>query len=115
MTKFLNLTPHEIVLGGVAIPPSGTVARVTTQETHIDDLDVGQGSIPVISTRFGGVEGFPLEMDPRALVLVSGYVASAVEAGAAIPVAQVYVPDHFCRDASGKIVGASALRRVDRP
>ena len=116
MASFLNLTPHTITLGGHAIPPSGQVARVATQEKHIEDLDMGDtGSVPVIRTRFGGIEGIPLELDPRALVLVSGYVAAAIEAGAAIPVATVYVPDRLVRDAAGKVVGASALRRVDRP
>jgi hypothetical protein len=69
----------------------------------------------VITTRCGGIEGFPAEIQLGAMVLVSGYVAGAIEAGAACPVATVYVPDHFVRDAVGKIVGASALRQVLRP
>jgi len=116
MANFLNLTPHTINLGaGYAIPPSGTVARVATVETHIDDLDVGAGSIPVVTTQWGGIEGIPADVDPWTMVLVSGYVAAAIESGAVCPVATVYVPDHFVRDSAGKIVGASALRRVDRP
>ncbi len=113
--QFLNLTPHAIVLGGHTIPPSGDVARVATVETHVDDLDVGAGSVPVITVQWGGIEGVPADVDPRTMVLVSGYVAGAIEAGAACPVATVYVPDRFIRDAAGRIVGASALRRVDRP
>ena len=112
---FLNLTPHEIVLGGYSIPPSGLVARVSALEKHVDDLDVGHGSIPVVTVRFGGIVGIPEDIDFRKMIIVSSLVASAIEAGDDCPLHTVYTPHDLVRDKQGRIIGASALRRIDNP
>ena len=55
--KFVNLTPHEIRIVGedgrvkFAIPPSGRVARVKTEQKVVGYLN----GIPVVKTEFGEV------------------------------------------------------------
>ena len=79
---FLNLTPHEIVLvtedgDRLAIPPSGTVARVEAEEESLGTFPVnGDGDIPVVSRSFGKVKGLPKFQDVP--VLVSSMVLAAV-------------------------------------
>lgn len=92
----INLTPHTIVLrmmdSIIEIPPSGTVARVSTQEEFVGDLIIGDSIIPVYSRSFGEVEGLPEEGTP---CLVSALVLSACPGRDS-----VYAPD----------TGATALR-----
>lgn len=72
MTKFINLTPHAIVLNsGESFPPSGQVARVQAGYSDFDE----QG---ICSATFGEVTGLP---DPQegVVYVVSGLVAGAVK------------------------------------
>lgn len=92
----INLTPHTIVLrtpqGDIAVPPSGIVARVTTQETQIGM----KLQMPVMERKFGRVEGLP-ERDKRGDgVLVSAMVLAALRDDSE----GVYAPD----------TGATAIR-----
>ena len=87
----LNLTPHAITLalpygGSVTIPPSGRLARVTSQEVVVGEVVVGamQGA-PIIKRQFGAVEGLPDDGTP---CLVSALVLSACPGRAG-----VYAPD----------------------
>lgn len=71
----INLTPHAITLAlpngeSVTFPPSGRLARVTSQEVVVGAL---QG-VPVIKRQFGAVEGLPEDGTP---CLVSALVLSA--------------------------------------
>ena len=69
MKKFVNLTPHTINLNnGDALPPSGTVARVSASYTDFDD--------GVCHQVFGDVQGLP---DPQdgVLFVVSALVLAA--------------------------------------
>ena len=71
----INLTPHAITLAlpsgeSVTFPPSGRLARVTSQEVVIGAL---QGA-PIIKRQFGAVEGLPEDGTP---CLVSALVLSA--------------------------------------
>ena len=72
----INLTPHTInvQIGNeiISFPPSGTVARVLTNETVISDYS----GIPVVSRTFGNVEGIP---DNNSPILVSAMVLDAVK------------------------------------
>ena len=72
----LNLTPHPITLQSptgerTILPPSGQLARVTTEEVVVGGL---QG-LPVVSRVFGEVTGLPEEGTP---CIVSAMVAGAV-------------------------------------
>lgn len=72
----LNLTPHAVVVrlgDGVekVFPPSGVVARVTTTETVVGEID----GMPVVRTEYGAVDGLPEEGTP---CIVSAIVRAAV-------------------------------------
>lgn len=75
----INLTPHTIVLrmldSVIEIPPSGIVARVTTNQEFVGDARIGDSIIPVYRRTFGEVENLPEEGTP---CLVSALVLNAV-------------------------------------
>jgi len=75
--NFINLTPHSIKIKRgeeiVEVKPSGVVARVSTREDIIGEID----GIPIIKRRFGEVEGLPKEKE-GVILIVSSLVLSAV-------------------------------------
>lgn len=73
MATIINLTPHEVNLGGYIVAPSGLVARVSTSYEEVAQV----AGIPVYRAVFGEVTGLP-EPAPGAVYLVSGMVAAAV-------------------------------------
>ena len=84
MSKFVNLTPHEITLTDPespsrqqTIPPSGVVARVKMGPAKtigvVDGIPVQ--SMPVAQ----GVEGMPDRFEPDTFYLVSLLVIQAVK------------------------------------
>jgi len=79
MAKFVNLTPHEIVIRrpddtDLRVPPSGTVARVAVDETIIESA----AGVPTVVRQFGRVEGLPEPRDDT-FYIVSSLVISALE------------------------------------
>ena len=103
MTKFVNLTPHDIVIfrrdgKRVLIPATGKVARVSVRCEQITDED----GIPVMKNVYGDVEGLP---DPEANTI---YIVSSLVACRAQRV-DVLVPNDFVRDDSGRIIGCRSL------
>lgn len=69
MTKYVNLTPHTVVLNdGREFPVSGMVARV--QETYSEFVD------DIAETQFGDIEGLPEPKD-GVVYIVSGIVRKA--------------------------------------
>lgn len=105
----INLTPHTInvQIGNeiISFPPSGTVARVLTNETVISDYFVGNHpGIPVVSRTFGNVEGIP---DNNSPILVSAMVLDAVKSRP-----NTFAPDTgktAIRDEKGFIVAVTRL------
>lgn len=101
----INLTPHEIVIlredgTEVRIPPSGTVARVSTADVIVGEID----GVPVIRQQFGEVTGLPEEGTP---CLVSALVRAAVPGRRG-----VYSPDTgptAIRNGDGQIVAVTRL------
>ena len=54
--KFINLTPHPInITDGPTFDPSGTVARVSTEQKVVDTVN----GINVHEQTFGDIEGLP--------------------------------------------------------
>ena len=110
MIKFVNLTPHPIVLRGSAgdltVEPSGTVARVSTVAGTVADRD--GFPVPVASpTQFGEVEGVPAAEEGTAFI-VSALVAGRVSR------ADVFAPgtgpqDGAIRNDKGHIVAVTRL------
>ena len=101
----LNLTPHAVVLrredgSEVTLPPSGTVARVTTREVVVGEVD----GVTVISQEFGEVTGLPEEGVP---CVVSALVRTAVPGRRG-----VYSPDtgpSAVRNEQGQVVAVTRL------
>ena len=77
----VNLTPHEITILDennnvvLRLPPSGTIARVTTRETQVATIN----GIPVYKTEYGEVEGLP-DPQPGTIYIVSLLVLQALKA-----------------------------------
>ncbi len=70
MARFVNLTPHAIVLnGGESIPPSGNVARVSVNFSEFDANGIA-------STEYGSVEGLP-PPETGIFLIVSALVLAA--------------------------------------
>ena len=73
MKKFINCTPHAIVLNdGRVFEPSGSVARVSTSFTDFAD--------DVCLVKYGELEGVP-ERQKDTLYIVSSMVLAASDRG----------------------------------
>lgn len=110
----LNLTPHSIHIhtndGVIAIPPSGTVARVEVESVIVGNHNYDGISIPVTTRVAGEVTGLP--SDKKTPFLVSGMVLDCLGAeyhGVA------FAPDtgaSCIRDEKGRIIGVTQLVTV---
>lgn len=70
--KYINLTPHEIVLNdGTTFPPSGAIARVNASFSEFD-------SDGICEQIFGDVQDLPQPEEGIAFI-VSGLVLSALK------------------------------------
>ncbi len=75
MKKIINLTPHMIVLNdGTEFPPSGTIARVSSSFSKVDEID----GIPIFSITYGDVENLPPE-EENTIFIVSSMVLEALK------------------------------------
>lgn len=107
-TALVNLTPHNIILKGVTIPPSGFVARAPITRHDADPI----GDIPVHVLEIGDVEGVPetedLELGDDVAFVASVIAATAMRREwANWP---VYAVDDVVRDRqTGAVLGANAL------
>ena len=106
MKEFINLTQHKIVIfnGGftVEISPSGTVARVATEETCVGEIN----GIPLISRKIGEPENIPAPQDGKI------YIVSAMVLSAIADREDVVAPDTGAtaiRDNSGRIIAVNRL------
>lgn len=106
MSNIINLTPHTInFINGddtIAVPASGTIARLTTQTVQIGDIN----GIPVTTTVFGDVENLP-DPSPDTVYIVSSLVAQACRDRD-----DVYIPNESVRDDQGRIIGCKSLGRI---
>ena len=101
----INLTPHPIVIRAedgteTVLAPSGRVARVSTTEEVVGDLN----GVPVVRRMLGAVEGLPEDDTP---CVVSALVLAAVPGRA-----NTYAPDTGAtavRDERGQIVAVTRL------
>lgn len=102
-----NLTPHDIVLQlpsgeRVTLPPSGTVARVSTIAT---DTGLAMAGVRVVRNTYGPVQGLPADGGP---CIVSGMVLAALPAGTP----NVYAPATGAtaiRDERGQVIAVTEL------
>src|SRR3990167_3403618 len=120
--QLINMTPHEIKVGGLTIQPCGTVARVLELEMlmrHIQGpcmlcgdqvTDEATSScrhqfsvIPVYELENGEVESIPETLHQDTYYIVSKLVAQVARHQAVVCVTG------FIRDSTGRITGASGL------
>jgi len=105
-SAIVNLTPHEmnVVLSDASIrkiPPSGSVARVST--SSVDDGTVD--GIPVAKTGFGELVGLPPQADGVFLVV------SRLVLEAAGKRSDLLSPGELVRDEKGTVIGCKGLAR----
>jgi len=98
MAKFINLTSHAISVkkndgSTFTVEPSGIIARVSTHEQVIGELD----GVPLVTRKFGEVENLP-EPTEGTIYIVSSLVLSALNGRE-----DVVAPD----------TGATAIRNED--
>jgi len=111
----INLTPHDLIIEDVdgrrvTIPPSGTVARVKTEDNLVGVAPLAGVTVPVYTRQLGQITGLPFEDEH---CVVSGLVLEAVRLQQPWR-RHVYAPDTgptAIRDNSGHIV---AVRRLIR-
>jgi len=107
--EVINLTPHAVVLTAagkeVTIPPSGTVARVTTEEKESGSVAIDGIVVPLLQTKHGAVENLPAPEDGTIYIVSSMIVAAAPER------TDCFAPARLIRNEAGQIIGAGALSR----
>jgi|SRR5581483_7760479 len=101
--KLVNCTNHTLAVVGpmIEIPVSGHVARVQEQTSLVGALTIENESVPLISKRYGSIEGLP---PPQEGVL---YVTSTIVAIAAWEDGRrdVVAPGDLARDRDGNVKG----------
>ena len=114
--RVMNLTPHELTLVGEngkvlgRIAPTGQVARVNTQATKVEAVEINGNSIPVVATEFGEVIDLPESQDGT-IYVVSILVVQAVRGLRDDVVAPDTGPESVVRDAQGQIKGVRRFTR----
>ena len=100
--KFINLTPHTIneIVSDQSFPPSGTVARVSSQSVLVKTIN----DIPIYKTTFGEITGLPSE-DVDILYIVSGMVLDANKHRV-----DLLAPGELVRDGAGNPIGCKGFR-----
>jgi hypothetical protein len=115
--RIVNLTPHEVNINGLVVPPSGMVARVATVQTEAGALVFDGQTVPVVHNTYGEVQELP-GPEPGTVYLVSALVLSALEAQG------IYRNDVFAPDTSpqgairgpdGQIKGVRRLVGMKKP
>lgn len=99
-TQTINLTPHTInIVDGPSFAPSGTVARCSTTETAVGEVD----GVALVSTTFGEVVDLPAPVEGT-LLIVSALVRTAVPNRS-----DVASPGSLVRNDAGQPIGCRNL------
>lgn len=102
--QFINLTSHTIneITTGLAIPPSGRVARVKASTIKSAE----HAGVPIYSSTFGEVEGLP-EPQPDVIYIVSALALNAVPTYRT----DVVSPGSLQRNEHNQPIGCCGFRR----
>ena len=102
--QFMNLTSHDIneVTTGLAIPPSGRVARVKASTIKSAE----HAGVPIYSSTFGAVEGLP-EPQTDVIYIVSALALNAVPTNRT----DVVSPGSLQRNEHNQPIGCCGFRR----
>ena len=101
--NLVNLTPHAINLltsdgGTITLPPSGTVARVSSKSVPVGEVD----GVVLTRVTFGEVIDLPAP-DGRCFI-VSALVRSALPSRN-----DLASPGELVRDSAGNVIGCKSL------
>jgi hypothetical protein len=98
--RFVNLTPHAVVIvGGPSLPPSGSLARCAQVAAPAGE----HAGVALSRVAFGAVEGLP-EPEPGVVFVVSALVRAAVPHRS-----DVASPGDLVRNEAGQVVGCRNL------
>ena len=118
MPNILNLTPHDVTLGGLTFPSAGLARVATTEEVvdtiyldcpiHVEDGHCGCDGLelPIIRQVLGAVTGLPDYEDGTTLV-VSRMVAAEMPGRP-----DLMCPARLARDEQGRVTGCQALETL---
>ena len=103
--QFINLTSHTIneITTGLAIPPSGRVARVKASTIKSAE----HAGVPIYSSTFGDVEGLP-ERQPDVIYIVSALALNAVPTNRT----ELVSPGSLQRNEHNQPIGCCGFRRL---
>lgn len=112
--KFVNLTPHEVVLFdgeevAVRFPPDGRFARVASTAASVDQVEVDENKIDIAHLVTGEVTDLG---PPRPGVI---YIVSRVTAAALPERHDLVFPDDDVRDHANQLIGCRRFGRFSRP
>jgi hypothetical protein len=113
--KFVNLTPHEVVLvpvsgGEVRIPPAGVLARCYAERRVVDIVVVEGVEVPVNQVILGKIADLPAPEAGVAYIVSLQVAQRAAKEGR---VDDLFVPDESVRDEAGRIIGCRCLARQE--
>ena len=103
--ELINLTPHSIVVEGLGTFESKGLARVSTTQNVVGNIN----GIDLVETVQGQVEGLP-EIEEGKMYIVSGMVLSALKGSRA----DVIAPDTgstAIRNEKGQIIAVTRFTR----
>jgi len=105
MTKFVNLTNHEVneMISGIRVPASGRRATVKTNKKTIRTID----GAPVYRSRSSTVDGLP---DPKENTIY--IVATLVQQKVPRERLDVVSPGNTQRNEKGDVIGCLGFRQL---
>lgn len=103
--RLVNLTPHVINVGNLAIAPSGAIARVASATEVVEQIFVDGNAVDIVQTKFGSPQGLPAP-EEGVYFLVSSLVRLAAPERV-----DLLSPGEQTRDAQGRVTGCKNLTR----
>lgn len=103
--SIINLTPHVINVGSLAIAPEGAIARVTSTTKVVEVIVIDGVEVEVVETLFGEVQGLP-EYSEGTYIIVSALVRLAAKGRT-----DLLSPGEQIRNAAGQVTGCKNLTR----
>jgi len=97
--RLVNLTPHEVNIGDLDLPASGTIARVVVEHQEVGT----HAGVPLLVGSYGQVSNLPAPVEGTV------YVVSAAVRSALPSRKDLASPAHLVRDETGRIIGCLAL------
>ena len=117
MVRFINLTPHEVTVYSedgkevvLRIPPSGTIARVSTTSKIIKKVD----GVLIRKTEYNKIEGLPEPQEDTIYIVSTVLLIALKEKGIMRDdvIAPDTNPDSVIRDSQGRVIGVKYFQTL---